>query len=468
MIHYLIQTLVFQVLFLACYDLFLRKETFFNWNRVYLLGTLLFSFLLPFIKFPGIRQQLPEVYSFELPAIIIESGASEASSTLADAGWGSWLTYTWLAGLFIAAGITALKLLKILRLKRKGELFRSEGFTLVRLPDSDAAFTFFRNVFMGELLGKAQSEAILRHEKVHVEQGHSWDLMLMELVRVVCWFNPLAYLYQRRMIELQEFTADALVSREQGRYAYYEHLLNSVFGTESISFINTFFNHSLIKKRIVMLQRSRSKKVYLLKYLLLIPLLASIVVYTSCAQETPVAEEPTSSDKVSELIAEIEAGGEVSPEDKLRLAKLLNEKLGENLHFDAKERVKFSENVVKGELRDQVTFMTLDMPPIFPGCEGQDANAARKCFMVKITEVIINNFDVDAIEAAGITTDQRMMVDFVVTETGEIKIGRIAAGHPELENQVRQAISQVPQLIPAQHQGKTVAAQLALPILYKI
>ena len=129
MIHYLIQTLVFQVLFLACYDLFLRKETFFNWNRVYLLGTLLSSFLLPFIKFPGIRQQLPEVYSFELPAIIIDSGTSEASSALADAGWGSWLTYTWLAGLFIAAGITALKLLKILRLKRKGELFRSEGFT---------------------------------------------------------------------------------------------------------------------------------------------------------------------------------------------------------------------------------------------------------------------------------------------------------------------------------------------------
>lgn len=218
-----------------------------------------------------------------------------------------------------------------------------------------------------------------------------------------------------------------------------------------------------------MLQRSRSKKVYLLKYLLVIPLLASIVVYTSCAQENPVAEEQSSSDKVSELIAEIESGGEVSPDDKARLAKLINQKLGDKLYSDSSlgDRIHFEGKVVDGEFRDHITFMSLDRPPVFPGCEGDDPNVLRKCFMVKITEVIINNFDEKAIKEAGISPDQRMVVDFVVTEEGKVVIGRVAAPYPELEAQVRNAMSHVPVLEPAQHNGKVVAAQLALPILYK-
>lgn len=221
-----------------------------------------------------------------------------------------------------------------------------------------------------------------------------------------------------------------------------------------------------------MLQRSQSKKVYLFKYLLLIPLLASIVVYTSCTQETDVQDDPPTADMVSKLITAIEQKGDLSEEDRKRLFGVLNEG-GENLHFTDKDG-----NVVAGKLRttseneffikDTKTIMNIDQVPVYPGCENMSNDEARKCFMVKMTQLIIQNFDVEAVKAAGINSDQRMVVDFTVSDTGSIEVNRIMAPHPELENQIRNAMSKVPNMIPGEHEGKKVAVQLALPILYKL
>ena len=221
-----------------------------------------------------------------------------------------------------------------------------------------------------------------------------------------------------------------------------------------------------------MLQRSQSKKVFMLKYLLVIPLLAAIVVYTSCTQETEVQEDPPVSDMVSQLITAIEEKGDLSPEDRKRLYGVLNEG-GNDLHFTDENG-----NVVEGKLRtkmhnefkyrDSRGMMDIDQVPIFPGCENMSNDEARKCFMVKMTELIIANFDVEAIKAAGINTDQRMAVSFTVTTTGNVEVNAVKAGHPELENQIRNAMAKVPNMTPGEHQGKVVAVQLGLPILYKL
>ena len=221
-----------------------------------------------------------------------------------------------------------------------------------------------------------------------------------------------------------------------------------------------------------MLQRSKSKKVFMLKYLLLIPLLAAMVVYTSCTQETAVKEEPPVADMVSQLISAIEEKGELSVEDRKRLVEVLND--GQvDLHFTDENG-----NVVAGKLRtkaentffyrDSKSIMDIDQVPVFPGCENLDNDAARKCFMVKMTELIINNFDVEAVKAAGINTDQRMAVSFTVTKTGEVVVNGIKADHPELEKQISNAMSKVPNMTPGEHEGETVAVQLGLPILYQL
>ena len=104
-------------------------------------------------------------------------------------------------------------------------------------------------------------------------------------MRIVCWFNPLVYVYQNRLAELHEFIADAHVAKDHKK-EHYQLLLSQVFETQHISFINQFFKSSLIKKRIVMLQKKQSKKIWQLKYLLLVPIILGIMAYTSSERES--------------------------------------------------------------------------------------------------------------------------------------------------------------------------------------
>ncbi len=119
------------------------------------------------------------------------------------------------------------------------------------------------------------------------------------MMRIAGWFNPLVYVYQNRVSELHEFIADSNVAKT-GKKEHYEILLSQVFQTQDISFINQFFKTSLthlnvlgrifsfgsqygqVKKRIIMLQKSRSKKVWQLKYFLLLPVIMGMLFYTSC------------------------------------------------------------------------------------------------------------------------------------------------------------------------------------------
>src|SRR5690606_20802505 len=197
---------------------------------------------------------------------------------------------------------------------------------IIHLLNSNAAFSFFHYIFLGERLNDNDKDAILKHEMVHVKEKHTLDLLFFEVLRIFFWFNPLVYMYQNRIMTLHEFIADQQAVKHQDKSQYYQNLLSQVFQTQNISFINPFFKQSLIKKRIVMLQKSKSKQVKLLKYALLIPIVFGMLVYTSCAKE-----EVQNSNKelsISEQIETLKATmiakeGELTDEEKQGLLILL-------------------------------------------------------------------------------------------------------------------------------------------------
>src|SRR5690606_31204692 len=137
---------------------------------------------------------------------------------------------------------------------------------LVQVLQSSTAFSFFNYIFLGENIKPSEKATILNHEMVHVKHKHSLDLVVFELLRIVFWFNPLIYMYQNRIASLHEFIADAEAVKQNDKTEYYQNLLSQAFDTENVSFINPFFKKSLIKKRILMLSKSKSKQVHLLKY----------------------------------------------------------------------------------------------------------------------------------------------------------------------------------------------------------
>ncbi|KAA3620256.1 MAG: hypothetical protein DWP94_12895, partial [Flavobacterium sp.] len=333
MIHYILQTIAFQLLFLLVYDLFLKRETFFNWNRLYLLLTPVLSLLLPFVQIGGIREAIPPSYTVQLPAILV--GGSQASGDVATGGFEfPWVTL-WLTGLLVSIGWFVYKYIRIRKIRVKSSDWQHPRIRVKLIPGSNSAFTFFSTVYLGAELSEKQKEHILLHEQIHVEEHHTWDLILFEVLRMVFWFNPLVYVFQKRIAALHEFTADRKVAMAKERNAYYQHMLSQVFQTDHISFINTFFNHSLIKKRIIMLQKSRSKRIFQLKYLLILPVICGMLVYTSCAQESDMANNEMDNannfvagsnseilDNIASLQEAIASQGELTNEEKKALKML--------------------------------------------------------------------------------------------------------------------------------------------------
>lgn len=300
MLNYLFQIILFQLLFLLIYDAFLKRETFFNYNRLYLLTTAVLSFVLPLVQLQVFANSIPEVLVINLPEVVIGNvdntksiASSQTASEITMQGNWQWM-YVIYAGMLIATSVFVIKLFKLLYLIEKNPKRWHGDILIIRLLKSTAAFSFFNRVFIGDAINETERNTILQHEMVHVNHKHSIDLLLFEVLRIVMWFNPLIYLYQSRITALHEYIADAEATKNQDKQLYYQNLLAQVFDTNKISFINPFYKQSLIKKRIVMLSKSKSKQLHLIKYALLIPMVIGMLMYTSSqAQEikTVTSEE---------------------------------------------------------------------------------------------------------------------------------------------------------------------------------
>jgi bla regulator protein BlaR1 len=464
MIHYILQIVVFQLVFLVLYDLFLKRETFFNANRLYLVFTPLLSFVLPLIKIPAFQQAIPEQYTVTLPAVLISENASAVTKNASDAATSfsfQW-EFVWYLGMAVAAVLFLYKLFRILRMKRIGKCIKDRNFEVIELPDTDTAFTFLNTVFLGANLSEAKKESILEHERVHIRERHSLDLLWFEFLRIIFWFNPLVYLFQKRIILLQEYIADARVVASKGRSAYYEELLSQVFNTDNFSFVNTFFNHSLIKNRILMLQKSKSGKIAQLRYLLLIPMILGMLLYSSCSNDTAAAKADSESSDIIRTIEQLKeaiaAKGEVSEEEAAAIEefRLLTNEAGEkDMHFGQDPHEK------------EIPFFAIQQPPTFPECSGDD-EGLKACTTKKINEHIGNEFNTKLANEEDLSGRQRISVQFKIDLDGNVVNIKARAAHPALEAEAERVIASLPKMIPAVHDGKKTAVIYSVPIVFEI
>lgn len=500
MITYILESLAFQLVFLLAYDLFLKKETFFQWNRAYLLGTFMLSLILPWVKIQALQTTMPQeletttVFLTQLNGVVLGPGVEEASF-LERVPW----PYLVLgAGSILASIWFAYKLIQISRLRHKSVVENYQEFTKVTVPKSTSAFSFFRNIFMGEEIKKDKEANILAHELVHVKQWHTLDLLFFELARIVFWFNPLVYIYQNRLAELHEFIADEKAVKHD-KAAHFEMLLSEAFHTQNISFVNQFFNKSLIKKRIVMLQKKKSKSVWQLKYVLLLPLVLGMLVYTSCENEkVSDTEDPGtvaldemvivgfggSTEKITLQVEDLDA---LTDLEEVKKNQLLDEfvKNKETKLFeivDAEQRAikiqikdgdviainvdKSSKNASQSVTDNGTSFGMIDEAPVFPGCEG--AEDSKACFLEKIKEHIRKHFRYPE-EAQEQGIQGRVAMIFTIDTDGNITNIRKRGPHELLEEEAVRIIKKVPQMTsPGMMDGKAVDVPFSIPITFRL
>lgn len=507
MVQYIIQVIAFQVLFLLVYDLFLKKETFFNWNRAYLLVTSALSFAIPFIKIEQFKTVIPQEFVLAVPEILLPEVTVQAAA--ADANFSMpWYWVVFIIGAVISFVLLCNKLYKLYKLKSQSSVERLPLFTKVVVKNSSIAFSFFKNIFLGDAVTKREHQRIIAHELVHIRQKHTYDLLFFECLRIAFWFNPMVYVYQKRITELHEFIADAQVTKEHKR-EHYQQLLSEVFQTQNISFVNQFFKQSLLKKRIIMLTKQKSKQVFKLKYLLLVPVICSFLIYTSCEKDT-VAEVPLNantlvSDDGNTLTLKVEDVKNLTEGEKIERNRLLG------IIFDSEENktlivksktqsisvtgsknglnidksntaIPLEETVVVGyggktpdtksesnalslTTIEDVPFSLIEEPPVFPGCE--DAVNPRECFQKKIQEHINKHFRYpEEAQQAGI--QGRVSVVFVIDTEGNITNVKMRGPDKILESEVARIISKLPKMKPGKQRGRAVNVPFTIPVKFKL
>ena len=490
MIQYILEILAFQILFLIVYDLFLKGETFFQWNRFYLIGTFILSLVLPWVKIEAFKTTVSQdfigypVYMWQLDGVVV--GTTETKTS-----WLASLPTEYLVfgiGVLLATIVFGYKLLRIYSLKNKGTIRYYKDFTKVVIQKSELAFSFFKHIFLGEQIKEENQANIVAHELVHIKQWHSLDLLFFELMRIAFWFNPLVYVYQKRVSELHEFIADAIVAKKNKKEQY-QLLLAEVFQTQHISFINQFFKKSLIKKRIVMLSKSKSKKINQFKYLLLVPLVLGMLLYTSCEQEVEsldfsenviqeenkfsfrvgdlnqlTSEEEKEQNKIFQYFKKELKDGELVIEDISgnTIEVLYSNGEIENISV-RKKQLEESKSFAKNNQSE--SFSTVDEVPVFPGCEN--ATDKKACFQESMNRHIRKNFNYP-LEAQEKEIQGRVSIAFIISKEGEIKNIRKRGPHELLENEVVRIIERLPQMTPGKHKGEAVEVPFSIPISFKL
>lgn len=283
LIGYLIQSSLSLTALYLVYLVFLRHETFFLINRIYLVITVVFSLVFPFIPVRFLQTDaISPVMVFLEPVLI----TPEKIESLAASN----LNLTEVLGIIYIIGFilfTIRFLNQLMRLwlivHRKG-ISHLDGMKLVLVDRGYSAFSFFNLIFVREeQILDEQFHAILQHEKVHIRQLHSFDLLLVEGLTVVQWFNPFVWIMQRSVKSLHEYLADEGVIRSGFQQTDYQQLVfNCAIGIQPNGLANNF-NVSHIQKRLLMMTKNRSRLTARLKLLAVVPVLLFSVVYFASA-----------------------------------------------------------------------------------------------------------------------------------------------------------------------------------------
>ncbi|SHF63147.1 M56 family metallopeptidase [Pedobacter caeni] len=266
--HYILQANIYLVLFYGFYKLFLAKETYFILNRIYLISAGIGSLSIPFLRFEWFGKQpvATPIYAGVGQLNELMTQVSVASDAPEKLSAGNVIVVIYLIGLTVFTLLFIYKLLKVQR--------------LLQQEHAGNAFSFFRKKRIDTNLPEVQT--IDRHEEIHIRQLHTLDVLFFELLGIFTWFNPIIYFYKHTIKNIHEYLADEEAAKFQGDKEQYALLLLSrAFNIAPSSLTNTFFNKSLIKKRIFMLHKQRSKKTAILKYGLFLPLFAITLIMSS-------------------------------------------------------------------------------------------------------------------------------------------------------------------------------------------
>jgi hypothetical protein len=306
---YLLKSAACLGLFFAFYKLALERTTIHNFKRIYLVGSVLAAFLIPLITFISYIEASPVVpiYSEGTPQLIF----TKTEPTINY--WPYILGAIYGLGVVFFSVKFIRNLFTLIQKIRKNPKYRSKRFINVLLDETVIPHTFFRYIFLNKQQfekDKIPTEVML-HEEAHARQKHSLDILFVEILQIVFWFNPLFHFIKRSIKLNHEFLADRAVLNAGAETSEYQKIVLAFSSNTEIFSLAHSINYASIKKRFTLMKTHTSKRAIWLRSLLLLPLL-SVIIYGFSTKE--IVEKST---KTTELIQQKATKAEIAEYNKL-------------------------------------------------------------------------------------------------------------------------------------------------------
>ncbi|PAW92253.1 hypothetical protein CKK33_01580 [Mucilaginibacter sp. MD40] len=421
--QYLVLVNIYLCLFYAFYRMLLQRETFFQLNRLYLVGTAILSFFIPLMQSEWIkelfitRQVQHTIYGSSALTIVNIAPINNNPVT-----FGQVLSIIYVAGVII---LFAKLCLQLIMLKK-----------IIKDPSPEVAYSFFNKIKVDK--GIDGEDVIQHHEQVHARQFHTADILIIEAVMIINWFNPVVYLYRYAIKHVHEFIADKhTLEAGTNKADYAMLLLNQTFNAPAHRLVNPFFNHSLLKQRIMMLQKNKSQRIKLIKYGLSAPLFVLMLVLSSAT----ISNSNT--------------------------VKNINRKAGDVLASPAKEVISGQYQSSKNENTEGNAQMVIDtvpkkqkftvtVAPSFPG--GEAAFARFLASNIKYPVAAKNN-----------KVQGRSLIAFTIGTDGSLSNFKVAKGiGGGADEEAIRVIKMSPKWAPATVNGQPVKTSYVVPVNFSL
>ncbi|MEG2102199.1 MAG: M56 family metallopeptidase, partial [Flavobacterium sp.] len=263
------------VLFYSAYQALLRKETFFNSNRWFLLAGLITSVVLPLVVYTKIVWIDPSP-SFNVNYSQLQP--AQITKETFELNWNYILIAVYAIVFLALIAKFAFDFYSLNTILKGRKVKQQADFKFIDVAENIAPFSYFDYiVYNSSMYNKQELENIIEHEKVHSEQNHTIDVLITRIFCIIFWFNPIMWLYKKAIVQNLEFIADKEAAKKLSDKKAYQYTLLKITTHETCVAITNHFYQSLIKKRIVMLNKNQSKKRNSWKYYTVIPALAAFV-----------------------------------------------------------------------------------------------------------------------------------------------------------------------------------------------
>ena len=442
-------------LFYMFYRLLLAHETFHRVNRIVLLLTAVASYVLPLC----VITYHETVVMHQAPLVTIEGLQATVYEPSSTPWWQIALPVLFIIGASIALGHTLCSLFRIIRLINHSEQHPQDDGTIVCVTGNAAIspFSWMHYIVMNRSDYETRDAAILAHERGHIRLRHSWDLILVDTLTALQWFNPAIWMLRSDLRAIHEYEADGAVLSQGINARQYQYLLITKAGGIGGYSLANGITHSALKNRITMMTNKTSKSSHLLKLLALLPIVGVTLALNAETVKDYVYDEPQKQVPVKK--GKINGTIKYNSNTTMQVVEAQDQKKeAETPKAEQQKEFKVEGTYTSNEQKKvpQDIFDVVEVMPQFPG-------GAPKLF-----EYLSQNIRYPK-EAMESNTQGRVIVSFVVCKDGSICDAKVVKSvSPALDAEGLRVISNMPNWTPGTQSGKAVNVKYTVPISFRL